>query len=45
MSEEVNQLKLKDQFKEEKLKLRLIEWVTHKVEKRLKEAEKKRGEQ
>lgn len=33
--EEVNQLKLKVQFKEEKLKLRFIELLTHIVEKRL----------
>lgn len=45
MSEEVNQLRLKVQYKEQKLKLRVIEWVTNKVEKRLKEAEKKRGKQ
>lgn len=33
--EEVNHLKLKVQFKEEKLKLRFIELLTHIVEKRL----------
>lgn len=33
--EEIKQLKYRVQFNQEKLKLRLIEWLTQKVERRL----------